>query len=133
MFRQVRAALLNKFPHITVEGSNYPPSKLSQTVALVIFALQITVISVTLFGEHLFPILGVVPHPLLVRLQANKLNVCMVAWFLGNTISGSLSNSGAFEIAYDGHLVFSKLNSQRLPSLEEIFYTINQIQQSNSY
>ena len=42
------------------------------------------------------------------------------AWFLGNTVSQNLLNTGAFEVFYDGEVIFSKLEQRRLPTIPEI-------------
>ena len=44
----------------------------------------------------------------------------MGAWFLGNTLSQNMLNTGAFEVYYDGETIFSKIRSGRLPSMPEI-------------
>ena len=36
----------------------------------------------------------------------------MGAWFVGNTVSQNLLNTGAFEIYYDGEVIFSKLDQR---------------------
>jgi hypothetical protein len=38
------------------------------------------------------------------------MGACMFLFIVGNMVSSTLSNTGAFEIAYDGQLVFSKLH-----------------------
>lgn len=43
------------------------------------------------------------------------------SWFIGNVLNNALMSTGAFEIYYDGRLVFSKLAEGRLPTREELF------------
>jgi selT/selW/selH-like putative selenoprotein len=42
------------------------------------------------------------------------------AWFIGNTLSQNMLNTGAFEVYYDGETIFSKIESHRLPSMPEL-------------
>lgn len=41
-------------------------------------------------------------------------------FFLGNNIQSSLNSTGAFEIFIDNKLVFSKLEMNRMPNMNEI-------------
>ena len=50
----------------------------------------------------------------------NKMGSSAGAWFLGNTVSQNLLNTGAFEVFYDGEVIFSKLEQRRLPTIPEI-------------
>jgi hypothetical protein len=77
-------------------------------------------VATTFFGEKMFEILGM-PRPEFVQsMQNNKMGSCMGAWFLGNTVSQNLLNTGAFEVYYDGEVIFSKLEQKRLPNIPEI-------------
>jgi len=60
-------------------------------------------------------------------LQENKMSSCIMIWMLGNMVISGLSNTGAFEIAYDGQMVFSKLETGRMPSVAEIMGGIDSI------
>ena len=42
----------------------------------------------------------------------------MVGFFLMNSISSSLKTSGAYEVTVNGELIFSKLKTGAIPSLE---------------
>lgn len=41
-------------------------------------------------------------------------------FFLGNNIQSSLNSTGAFEIFIDNKLVFSKLEMNRMPNMNEV-------------
>lgn len=41
-------------------------------------------------------------------------------FFVGNTLVANLKESGAFEVYYDGELIFSKLREGRMISVEEL-------------
>lgn len=44
----------------------------------------------------------------------------MMTFFAGNMVTNSLSQTGAFEVYYDGVLVWSKLQSGQPPNLAQI-------------
>ena len=110
---QVKRALEAQVPGMEVVGSNYPPSPPKAALAKLVFAAQMLFIGLTLAGHQLYP----VPPPWLKTLQENKVQSCMLAWFAGNTIAQNLATTGAFEVFYDGAIVFSKLQTGRAPEL----------------
>lgn len=54
------------------------------------------------------------------NLKGNKMGSTLGAWFIGNTLSQNMLNTGAFEVYYDGETIFSKIESHRLPSMPEL-------------
>jgi hypothetical protein len=75
----------------------------------------------THFGDRLCLALGARATPAFVaNLQSNKMGSTMGAWFVGNTVSQNLLNTGAFEVFYDGEVIFSKHDTKRLPTIPEI-------------
>ena len=46
--------------------------------------------------------------------------ILMGCWWVGNTLRNSLGSTGAFEVLYQGQLVFSKLAAGRMPTLGEV-------------
>ena len=54
------------------------------------------------------------------NLRGNKMGSTLGAWFIGNTLSQNMLNTGAFEVYYDGETIFSKIESHRLPSMPEL-------------
>ena len=54
-------------------------------------------------------------------LEQNQLQT-LGALFMCSMMSGQLLNTGAFEITYNGTPVWSKLETGRLPNLEELVF-----------
>mmetsp|Transcript_23999 Transcript_23999/g.42758 ORF Transcript_23999/g.42758 Transcript_23999/m.42758 type:complete len:111 (-) Transcript_23999:370-702(-) len=82
---------------------------------------QMGLLAVTFAGDKIFPILGMdAPAVYEQSVAQNKFGYGMGIWFLGNAINNSLMSTGAFEIYYDGNLIFSKLGSGRMPFGQEI-------------
>ena len=63
--------------------------------------------------------------------RENKLQTGAMAWFVGSTVQQNLLATGAFEISYDGVLVFSKTLAGRLPSIPEILAGIEDVRESH--
>jgi selT/selW/selH-like putative selenoprotein len=84
-----------------------------------------TVIALALAGSSIAAALGVtLPADLAASLAANKLQILMGAFFVGNMLQGALLNTGAFEVSVGGELVFSKLATGRMPTLPELFASV---------
>lgn len=71
------------------------------------------------FGDALFEQLGSpMPEPLKLA-QQHKMQLFMALW-LGNMVLTQMANTGAFEVTYNGHVIFSKLETNRMPTLPEL-------------
>lgn len=117
---QVNQLIRQQFPGTEVVGSNYPPAATNVALSKLVGFGTMGAVATTFFGEKMFEILGM-PRPEFVQsMQNNKMGSCMGAWFLGNTVSQNLLNTGAFEVYYDGEVIFSKLEQKRLPNIPEI-------------
>ena len=51
----------------------------------------------------------------------------LIAWIIGNSVIGSLSQTGAFEIFVNNRLVFSKLAEGKLPTVDVVFNAVDSI------
>jgi selT/selW/selH-like putative selenoprotein len=107
-----------------IVGSNYPLTPLRQFLVQFIGLLQMLLLGGVLFSNRLFDILGIPPQE---WIRDNKWGTCIGIWLVGNFLSSNVGSTGAFEIAYDGQMVFSKLNSGRMPAIPEIFSAIDAI------
>lgn len=117
----MQALLTEKYPGTEVHGENFPAAPWKKTLARIVQACVWAFIAVMLAGDRIFPALQIPPPQLYLDLQQNKLPYIFGAYFIGNTIVQNLSNTGAFEISYQGQMVWSKLLEGRMPSVEEIF------------
>lgn len=89
--------------------------------------VQLSLLAMVLAGDHFFSALGLETPQFIDTLRENKFGSCMMIWIVGNMAVSGMSNTGAFEIAYDGQMVFSKLGEGRMPTEHEIYGGINQI------
>mmetsp|Transcript_18778 Transcript_18778/g.46763 ORF Transcript_18778/g.46763 Transcript_18778/m.46763 type:complete len:150 (-) Transcript_18778:383-832(-) len=117
---QVSQLIEQSYPGVTVVGSNYPPSPLNVALSKVVGFGTMGAVGATFFGEKIFATLGMPRPEFVASMQANKMGSCMGAWFVGNMLSQNLLNTGAFEVYYNGEVIFSKLQQARLPNVPEI-------------
>ena len=110
-----------RFPGTEVVGSNFPPSAFAVAASKAVNVGTFAAMGLTHFGDQLCAALGAPATPAFVaNLQSNKMGSTMGAWFVGNTVSQNLLNTGAFEVFYDGEVIFSKHDTKRLPTIPEI-------------
>ena len=72
-----------------------------------------------LFGPSLLGKLGISEPAILTNLREQKMLIIGVHFML-NMISSKLSSSGAFEIVYDNYLLHSKLETNTVPTSQDI-------------
>jgi hypothetical protein len=60
------------------------------------------------------------------ELERKRWSVVLGAWFIGNTLINNLVSTGAFEITYGTDVVFSRLSTGRMPSMEEILLGVQE-------
>ena len=116
----MRSAIAQRFPECQVVGSNYPPSPVAVVGAKLVNAGMWSAIALTHAGDSISRAFGVTVPEFVTNLRGNKMGSTLGAWFIGNTLSQNMLNTGAFEVYYDGETIFSKIRSGRLPSMPEI-------------
>lgn len=127
---QVNQLLRQRYPGMEVLGTTYPVNPVKNLIATTIGYLQIALIAVIFTGDAIFQAFGFQQPPDMFRkLAENKLGACMAVWFIGNTLTNGLISTGAFEIYYDGKLLFSKLQEGRMPTVGEILNALDALRQ----
>jgi thioredoxin reductase-like selenoprotein T len=102
-----------------VDGANYPASKEKQMIAQFFSFIFLGGIVLLLAGETIFQTLKMEEPELFQTMKANKMTAFMLL-FLLNNVGNSILTTGAFEIFVDGELAFSKLETGRFPSGEDL-------------
>ncbi|KAK6760124.1 hypothetical protein RB195_021583 [Necator americanus] len=124
-FEQFSMAVRDKYPEMPVEGSNYPPVKWKEYLAQTINILKIAAIAVVITGRNPFTSLGMGEPAVLQWAQSNKISACMMLFLLTNMVESTLLSTGAFEIFLDKEQIWSKLESGRVPSPQELIQMID--------
>ncbi|EDO30840.1 predicted protein, partial [Nematostella vectensis] len=122
VFEEYAQFLRQNFPHLNVEGSNYPPPRPRQILASVISMAKLIAIGIIMLGEQvrLFENLNITPPEIYTWAVNNKMYSCILIFFLSNMIEGQLISTGAFEVSFNDMPVWSKLQAGRLPSPNEL-------------
>ena len=78
-----------------------------------------------LTGTKLFDVFGVPVPEWYNGLQENKMMAMVGLFFAGNMMESSLLSSGAFEVSVNDEMLWSKLETGYLPSLEHLISLID--------
>lgn len=116
---ELRQFLVNRYPELdadSVEGANYPAPEPIGSIAKILGTLQLLVMPFLLLGDSL---LSAVTHPALLWMRENKMTV-FFAIYMANLVAQNAAQTGAFEIIHNGQTVYSKLDTQRMPTIEQI-------------
>ena len=105
---------------IIVTGDNYPPSQQQVIIAQVAQVVWFVGLAIVFAGDTILKTLGFKELPQMYQqAKENKMILLGGLWFLNNWGNTQLS-TGAFEIYLDDKLIFSKLDSGRVPTGELI-------------
>lgn len=123
---QVKQFLQAEYPGVEVTLDNYPVPALRVMLSKALSAAQMACIAVAIGGDQLLPMVGVNPPfpQWYLSMQQNRMGAAIGAWILGNSLNNMLISTGAFEVSADGHLVFSKMRDNRMPSLDELRHAL---------
>lgn len=119
-FVQVSHFVEAHFPGTEVLGVEYPVAFHKALMAKAVMVGQLGITAVALAGDRIFPALGIAPPALYVQYRDNKVGVVLGSWIAGNLLQNSLTATGAFEVYSAGEKVFSKLETGRMPTLDEL-------------
>jgi len=80
---------------------------------------------IMLTGTKLFDVFGVPVPEWYHGLQENKMMAMVGCFFMGNMVESSLLSSGAFEVSVNDEMLWSKMETGYLPSLEHLISLID--------
>ncbi|VDM60689.1 unnamed protein product [Angiostrongylus costaricensis] len=124
-YEQFSMAVHEKYPEMPIEGSNYPADKWKEYLAHTINILKIAAIAMIITGRNPFLNIGLGEPAILLWAQSNKISACMMLFLLTNMVESTLMSTGAFEIYLDKEQIWSKLESGRVPSPQELIQVAN--------
>lgn len=113
------------YPSLMIEGGEYPiePSKL--LLSKLITYLQYALWALIFAGETIFQKLGITPPAIYYKLTKNKVIAAFGVMMIFNNLSASMTNTGAFEVSLNNRLIFSKLQTGKIPDPHEIETILN--------
>ncbi|XP_031629363.1 thioredoxin reductase-like selenoprotein T homolog CG3887 [Contarinia nasturtii] len=117
-----------RYPQISIEGANYDPPGLNFLLSKAILAVKMIFILIIVSQYDVWGQIGQAVPRWFTWCTENKIYACMMVFFVGNMLEAQLVSSGAFEISLNDIPIWSKLDSGRIPSPQELFNIIdNQI------
>jgi len=124
-FEEYVNILSEKYPQIIIKGANYDPPGINYYLSKLIFVAKIILILIIVSAYDVWGYFGR-PIPSWHRwCTDNKIYACMMVFFIGNMLEAQLIASGAFEISINDIPVWSKLETGRIPSPQELFQIID--------
>lgn len=118
---KVAQALKKEFPFLAIDAENYPPTPLNAGLAQALNLLfWILIISYFVGPQRMFP------AAIADWYQQNS-SILMMAGVFCMFASGKLMQTGAFEVLVDDQVIFSKLETGRLPVFPELVKGVSQI------
>lgn len=97
--------------NVQVMPAPYPAPPWAQFVANVIGTMQILLIGLVLLGD---------PSMLPEGVRENKMATIMGLFFGASMLSSAFTKTNAFEIYVGKDLVFSKLQAERMPNMQDL-------------
>ncbi|XP_045471609.1 thioredoxin reductase-like selenoprotein T homolog CG3887 [Harmonia axyridis] len=125
MYEQYAEIIQQKYPFISMEGSNYEPPGMSMFLSRLIGFVKMFLILCILAGVNIFEYINQPRPSWWTWCTDNKIYACMMLFFLSNIIEVQLVQSGAFEILLNDVPVWSKLETGRIPQPAELFQIID--------
>lgn len=124
MFEQYAHALHERFPALQIEGDHYPPPMLRSSLAQALGIVKFILIALVVSNYNPFPSLNMETPSIFSWATENKVYACLMLFFISNAIEGQLISTGAFEISFNDVPIWSKIESGRIPSPNEMFQMI---------
>ncbi|KAL7505948.1 hypothetical protein ACHAXN_003325 [Cyclotella atomus] len=124
-FLRLKELLRSEFPGqwSGIEGANYPVPEWTKLAGNIISALQMFVMVLVLVGDSIWtyiPGFSRGPPEIYYKMKENPAFVLIVVFLVIPSYVQSFANSGAFEVFLDDKLIYSKLETGRMPNVVEI-------------
>lgn len=138
----------DKYPQILIKGANYDPPGINFYLSKLILGAKLLFILIIVSSYDIWGSLGQAIPRWYTWCTENKIYACMMIFFVGNMLESQVSSktkknnnllasnlyflieqqliaSGAFEISINDIPVWSKLETGRIPSPQELFNIID--------
>ncbi|XP_053213558.1 thioredoxin reductase-like selenoprotein T isoform X2 [Panonychus citri] len=124
-FEEYERIIKEKDPKIVVIGENHSPNFIRLAISQSLSFGKFVVIGLIVSSINPFSYFGMATPTYWNMLSQHRLYGSMMIFFICNTLESYLMSTGAFEITYNGVLIWSKLKSGRMISPQELFSLIN--------
>lgn len=122
-FLKAKKYVEQQFPEedIKIVGANYPVPPIVQLVLGVLQIVQLFSMAAAIFGDNVWSWFRV-QHPPEIYYKCKDYGVAyfIAIFFIAPRFFNKWVITGAFEVVLDGVLIFSKLETGRMPSAEDL-------------
>lgn len=111
------------FPELEgkVTGDNMPPPPLVELLLKILSGIQLAGLLVVVLGRNVFSLVGLNYVPAwFTTIEKNGVQVAILVYLLLPQILSKYLVTGAFEIELDGQVIFSKIQTGRLPQYADL-------------
>lgn len=124
---EIQQIMEKNFKNVIVKGEEYPLHFIRKILSYLVTITQISVFTTMILGESIKPFLiNIIPNYLIDWIIENKLLSLIISFFAGNILQSNISNTGAFEIFYNGNQIWSKLQTGNVPNINQLMLILNQ-------
>ena len=124
---EIQQIMEKNFQNVIVKGEEYPLHFIRKILSYLVTITQISVFTTMILGESIKPFLiNIIPNYLIDWIIENKLLSLIISFFAGNILQSNISNTGAFEIFYNGNQIWSKLQTGNVPNINQLIMLLNQ-------
>jgi len=130
-FVRLKDILQAEFPGqwSAIHGANYPAPEWTKYAGQIMSAVQFFAMTLILFGDSLWtyvPGFSRGPPEFYHKMKENPALAFIILFLIIPTFVQSFANTGAFEVTMDGNVIFSKLETGRMPNVPEILRAVEQ-------
>lgn len=119
------ARLQQEFPDVEMRGEYYTPPQPRPFIAQSVQIIYMGLLLIMATGDMFFQMFGMPTPPMMERVRESQMSYMFFVYFIGNAVATNLMNSGAFEVKYNDELVWSKLETGRLPTWPELITSMH--------
>lgn len=131
-FLQLRAFLENQYPELrgNITGSNYPSPMIADVLSFLLSIVQMIGLLIVFMGESVFQYIPFYNNRVpdwYYDMKQNPMGAAVMVFFVFPSIVQSFSSTGAFEVIFDDAVIFSKLETGRMPTAPEIVMSLGNL------
>ncbi|KAM7536913.1 hypothetical protein Aperf_G00000081310 [Anoplocephala perfoliata] len=119
-YEELAHVVIQRYPIINIEGTTYPPPYWRAVTAQLVTTFKFLALALIISGINIFPYFGLNTPNFAAYANENKVSVCLMVFFICGLIESQLLSTGAFEITFNDITIWSKLQSNRVPSPQEL-------------
>ena len=123
---EIQQIMEKNFKNVIVNGEEYPLSQTRKFLSYSVMAIQFLIFTLLILCNFKNILNSILPDNLIDWIGENKLRTFFITFFMGNLLQSNISNTGAFEIFYNGNQIWSKLNMGDVPNINQLIQILIQ-------